>query len=51
MLRDAGHDAETIEDGEGEFNVFADGTLLFSKRQQGRFPEEAEIVALLDDAG
>jgi selT/selW/selH-like putative selenoprotein len=47
VLKDAGHDAEPIEDGEGEFNVFADGTLVFSKRQQGRFPEEDEIVAAL----
>ena len=49
MLNGAGHDASAIEDGEGEFNVFADGTLVFSKRQQGRFPELDEIVAALGD--
>jgi selT/selW/selH-like putative selenoprotein len=48
VLNGAGHDASAIEDGEGEFNVVADGTLVFSKRREGRFPEEEEILALVD---
>jgi selT/selW/selH-like putative selenoprotein len=31
----------------GVFDVVADGKLLFSKHQQGRFPEESEIIAAL----
>jgi predicted Rdx family selenoprotein len=30
-----------------QFDVVADGTLLFSKQREGRFPEPAEIVAAL----
>jgi hypothetical protein len=30
-----------------QFDVFRDGTLVFSKHQAHRFPEESEIVAAL----
>jgi predicted Rdx family selenoprotein len=30
-----------------QFDVVADGRLLFSKEHEGRFPDTAEIVALL----
>jgi predicted Rdx family selenoprotein len=30
-----------------QFDVLADGELLFSKQRQGRFPEEEEILALV----
>jgi predicted Rdx family selenoprotein len=41
------HEAE-IEEGErAQFDVLADGDLIFSKQQEGRFPEHAEIRALL----
>ncbi|PIE56392.1 MAG: hypothetical protein CSA34_04750 [Desulfobulbus propionicus] len=33
----------------GVFEVFKDDTLLFSKRQLGRFPEEGEICRMLAD--
>jgi selT/selW/selH-like putative selenoprotein len=29
----------------GQFDVLADGRLLFSKQSEGRFPEEDEILA------
>jgi hypothetical protein len=29
--------------------VLADGTLVFSKQREGRFPEEDEILAALRD--
>jgi len=36
------------EDGsKGQFDVLADGELVFSKQEEGRFPETAEIRALL----
>ena len=30
-----------------QYDVVADGRLVFSKQEQGRFPEHAEIVAAL----
>ena len=33
---------------EGVFDVFADGHLVFSKHEKGRFPKsEAEVLALI----
>jgi hypothetical protein len=43
----AGHSAEIEEGGKGQFDVLADGKLLFSKQQQGRFPEHSEVRELL----
>jgi selT/selW/selH-like putative selenoprotein len=34
----------------GQFDVFADGELIFSKRDAGRFPEENEVLGLLPSA-
>jgi selT/selW/selH-like putative selenoprotein len=31
----------------GQFDILADGKLLFSKHAEGRFPEEHEILAAL----
>jgi selT/selW/selH-like putative selenoprotein len=31
----------------GVFDVLVDGRLVFSKHEQGRFPEEREILGLL----
>jgi len=31
----------------GQFDVLRDGDLVFSKREEHRFPEHAEIVARL----
>jgi predicted Rdx family selenoprotein len=41
------HEAEIEEGGKGQFDVLADEALIFSKQQEGRFPEHAEIRALL----
>jgi len=41
------HEAVAEEGGKGQYDVLADGKLVFSKEQQGRFPEHAEIRALL----
>jgi selT/selW/selH-like putative selenoprotein len=30
-----------------QFDVIADGTLVFSKQQEGRFPEPEEIIQAL----
>ena len=36
-----------MEGEKSQFDVVADGTLVFSKQQVGRFPEPAEVVAAL----
>jgi predicted Rdx family selenoprotein len=41
------HDAEIEEGAKGQFDVLRDGDLVFSKQNEGRFPEPTEILALL----
>lgn len=50
LLRDRYGDIEVtlIESGGGAFEVRADDKLIFSKLRTGRFPDEQEILALLD---
>jgi selenoprotein W-related protein len=40
-----------VESSGGVFEISVDGKLVFSKKQLGRFPEEAEIFAHLAPAG
>ena len=47
MLNERGHDASITEGEKSQFDVIADGGLIFSKQREGRFPEEPEIVDLL----
>jgi hypothetical protein len=46
-LKERGHDAQAIEGAKSQFDVVADGKLLFSKQQEHRFPEDDEILAKL----
>lgn len=47
-----GIDSEMIEGKGGIFDVKADGKLIFSKHETGRFPEHDEILnALAQHAG
>jgi len=39
-----GIDTTLIKGSGGQFEVMADGKLIFSKKQQGRFPETTEIL-------
>jgi predicted Rdx family selenoprotein len=41
------HEAEIEEGAKGQYDVLADGELIFSKQHEGRFPEHSEIRALL----
>jgi selT/selW/selH-like putative selenoprotein len=43
-----GHEAEIEEGAKGQFDVFADDELVFSKQEEGRFPAHAEIGDLLN---
>ena len=47
MRARTGVEPELIASSGGVFDVTVDGRLLFSKRAQGRFPEDAEILAAL----
>jgi selT/selW/selH-like putative selenoprotein len=46
-LNKEGFDAETISGETGQFDVRADGRLVFSKEDAGRFPEDGEVRAAL----
>ena len=47
MLTGEGYDATAVEGAKSQFDVVADGTLVFSKQHEGRFPEEEELIAAL----
>jgi hypothetical protein len=49
-LNEAGHEASIEEGGKGQYDVLADGELLFSKQTEGRFPDSAEVRGLLSSA-
>jgi hypothetical protein len=42
-----GHTAEMAEGEKSQYDVFVDDVLVFSKQNEGRWPELAEILALL----
>jgi predicted Rdx family selenoprotein len=44
VLKERGHEAAIAPGAKSQFDVVADGTLVFSKQQQGRFPEADEIL-------
>jgi predicted Rdx family selenoprotein len=46
-LTTQGHDAEAISGKNSQFDVVADGELVFSKQSEGRFPEHDEVLAKL----
>jgi predicted Rdx family selenoprotein len=37
------HQAEAVSGEKSQFDVVADGNLIFSKQKEGRFPEHDEI--------
>ena len=47
MLNEHGVDASVVEGEQSQYDVLADGELVFSKQREGRFPEEDEILSLL----
>ena len=47
MLNESGIATSIAEGEKSQFDVLSDGKLVFSKQEQGRFPEEDEIVALV----
>jgi selT/selW/selH-like putative selenoprotein len=47
MKRELGIEPELVKGDGGIFDVVADGELVFSKHERGRFPEEGEVVEAL----
>ena len=41
------HTAEMVSGGQSQFDVFVDDGLVFSKQQEGRWPELIEILSAL----
>jgi predicted Rdx family selenoprotein len=41
------HEAEAVSGAKSQFDVVADGSLIFSKQKEGRFPEHDEIIRAL----
>ena len=42
-----GHTAKAVEGEKSQFDVIADGKLIFSKQHEGRFPEPDELTSAL----
>ena len=47
MLNERGIPTTIVSGAEGQYDVVDDGTLVFSKQREGRFPEDDEILAAL----
>jgi len=41
------HEASAVSGEKSQFDVVADGRLVFSKQREGRFPEHDEIIQSL----
>jgi len=41
------HEAEPLSGQKSQFDVVADGNLIFSKQKEGRFPDHDEIIRAL----
>jgi predicted Rdx family selenoprotein len=41
------HEAEPVSGEKSQFDVVADGEVIFSKQREGRFPEPDEIIRAL----
>ena len=44
IKEETGLDSALVKGGGGVFDVFVDGQLIFSKKTEGRFPDEGEIL-------
>ena len=47
IKEETGVDSALVKGGGGIFDVFVDDELVFSKKREGRFPEEGEILRKL----
>jgi predicted Rdx family selenoprotein len=49
VLERTGQEAVAIPGEKSQFDVIRDGTLVFSKQREGRFPEHDEILQALGE--
>jgi selenoprotein W-related protein len=49
IQKELGYESTLIAGKVGSFDVFVNGTLLFSKKKTGRFPNPGEVVQLIED--
>jgi selT/selW/selH-like putative selenoprotein len=49
LRRELQIESELVPGGAGVFDVVADGAPIFSKHEEGRFPEDDEILGALRD--
>jgi predicted Rdx family selenoprotein len=47
LTESTAHEAEAVSGKKSQFDVVADGNLVFSKQKEGRFPEHDEIIRAL----
>ena len=47
ILEELGLETTLVKGVAGVFDIFADGTLVFSKNEEQRFPQDIEIVEAL----
>jgi predicted Rdx family selenoprotein len=47
VLNERGIPAAIVSGAQSQYDVIDDGTLVFSKQREGRFPEDDEILAAL----
>jgi hypothetical protein len=47
-LNDHGIDASIREGRKSQYDVFADGELVYSKQAEGRWPDDGEVLGLLN---
>lgn len=45
IRKERGVEATLVRGSGGEFEITLDGRLIFSKRQEGRFPDPEEVLA------
>ncbi|UCB46749.1 MAG: Rdx family protein [Spirochaetota bacterium] len=49
LKKEFGVESILVEGEVGSFNVFVNGELIFSKYEEGRFPESGEIIQKIND--
>ena len=47
LKKDLGAEVELIAGANGIFDIAVDGKMIFSKFEQGRFPQNDEIISLI----
>jgi predicted Rdx family selenoprotein len=47
LYESTAHEAEAVAGEKSQFDVVADGNLIFSKQEEGRFPEHDEVIRAL----